>query len=99
MRDVGFVVAGENCRSGCLTKDHNSWGECARSSNMRVAYCGIAGGDATAQKAWDREIKEFRSAQAQGIRPASTKTKDIRAAVDASNRMGKAFDAGKVTNV
>lgn len=85
-------MRGENCRSGCLTKDHSSWGACSRASNMRVAYCNSASGqDATAQKAWDREIGEYRSAKAQGISPISTKTKDIRAAVEYSNTTGTAF--------
>lgn len=27
---------GENCRSGCETKDHLTWGECARAGRINV---------------------------------------------------------------
>lgn len=63
---------------------------------MKIAYCGIGGGDATGQKKWDQEISEYRSAVAQGIRPSTTKTKDIRAAVEMSNKTGVAFDGGSM---
>lgn len=81
------------CRTGCPTQDHANWGDCARASNMRVAYSGIGGQDYTAQKKWDKELAEYRSARAQGIQPASTRTKDIRKAVEISNKTGRAFDA------
>lgn len=83
------------CRTGCLTKDHASWGECLRAANMKIAYCGIGGGDATGQKKWQAEINEYRAAAAQGIRPVTTKTRDIRAAVEQSNKTGVAFDGSK----
>ena len=78
------------CRSGCPTQDHSSWGECLRASNLRIAYCGINGGDATKQKKWDAELQEYRDARAQGIEPASTRTKDIREAVKQSDIRGEA---------
>jgi hypothetical protein len=80
------------CRTGCPTQDHATWGECARASNTKIAYCNSAAGkDATAQKKWDNEIKEYRSAVAQGIRPNGTTQKHVRAAVDHSQRTGTAF--------
>lgn len=78
------------CRSGCLTQDHSTWGECLRASNLRIAYCGINGGDATKQKKWDAELQEYRDARAQGIEPATTRTKDIREAVKQSDKHGEA---------
>ena len=44
-------------------------------------------------KKWDGELQAYRNARAQGIQPASTKLKDIQAAVAASNHFGKAFKA------
>ena len=44
-------------------------------------------------KKWDGELQAYRDARAQGIQPASTKMKDIKAAVAASNHFGKAFKA------
>lgn len=85
-----------SCRTGCPTQDHSSWGECLKASNLQLNT-----GDAKASlihsgwtnKKWDNELKEYRDARAQGIQPKSTKTADIRAAVEASNATGVAFQA------
>lgn len=80
------------CRSGCPTPgEHKSWGACARAANLRVAYCGIGGGDATEQKRWDDELSLYRSARAQGVQPEGTKTKQIEAALRASEAVGAAY--------
>jgi hypothetical protein len=79
------------CRSGCPTQDHRSWGECARAANLRVAYCGIGGGDATAQKRWDAELSLYRSARAQGIQPDGTTTKKVVKALEMSQATGAAY--------
>ena len=42
-------------------------------------------------KKWDKELALYRSARAQGIQPSSTKTKDIRRAIDISSKTGKAY--------
>lgn len=47
------------------------------------------------QKKWNKELKEYSDARAQGIQPKSTQTKDIRDAVAKSEKSGKAFDASK----
>lgn len=44
-------------------------------------------------KKWDGELKAYRDARAQGIQPASTKMKDIKKAVEASDKTGTAFVA------
>lgn len=85
------VVVGKNCSSNCATKDHKTFGECMRAKNALVAYCGIAGGDASAQKKWDRELAAYRSARAQGIEPTGTTMPKIEAALEASDRVGMAF--------
>ncbi|MFF4019992.1 hypothetical protein [Streptomyces sp. NPDC001843] len=80
------------CRTGCPTPGkHKSWGECARSANLRVAYCGIGGGDATEQNKWDQELELYRSARRQGIRPDGTKTSQIMRAIKASDAIGAAY--------
>lgn len=55
-------------------------------------------GDANSQKSvsnkkWNKELNAYRAARAQGIQPAGTSMAHIKAAVDASNVMGKAYDA------
>jgi hypothetical protein len=44
-------------------------------------------------KKWDNELALYRSARAQGIQPDTTKTKDIRRAIDISNKTGRAYGA------
>jgi hypothetical protein len=53
--------------------------------------------DQTHQKNWDKELDLYKTARKQGIQPASTKTRDIRKAIEASDKVGKAFDAGTGT--
>ena len=67
------------CRSGCPTQDHASWGECAREANLRVAYCGVGGGDATKQKKWDNDLNAYYSARSEGIQPAGTARSQVEA--------------------
>ena len=77
------------CRKGCPTQDHRSWGECARQSGIRVGRV-----DATTEKRWDRELDEYRAARRQGIQPEGTRLEQTRAALDASDALGRPFDAG-----
>lgn len=82
------------CRTGCLTKDHESYSACLRDAGVRVAYANTAGGwDLTTQKKWDRELDNYRSAVAQGIQPDGTSQKKIDAAVAASDAIGTAYRA------
>jgi hypothetical protein len=48
----------------------------------------------TSNKKWDSELDAYRSARAQGIQPAGTSMAHIKAAVEASDTMGQAYDAG-----
>ncbi len=84
-------MSSPNCSSGCSTGPHATYGACIRSKGLRVAYSGVGGGDATIQKRWDAELQSYRDAVAQGIEPESTKTPDIRRAVEWSNRHGRAY--------
>ena len=83
------------CTTGCPTQDHQSYGECLRAKNSRVAYCNSAAGrDYTAQKKWDTELAFYRKAKAEGIQPAGTKTDSIERAFRISDKLGKAYVAG-----
>jgi hypothetical protein len=80
------------CRTGCPTKEHASWGECARDMNLRIAYANSANGwDLSKQKQWDKELADYRSAVAQGIQPANTDRRSIDRAVRISNETGQAY--------
>lgn len=45
------------------------------------------------QKKWNAELNLYKSARDQGIQPAGTSTRQVQKAIDASNKVGKAFDA------
>lgn len=45
-------------------------------------------------KKWDKELQAYRDARAQGIQPAGTSIKQVREAVEISNKTGKAYQAG-----
>lgn len=81
------------CRTGCLTGGHESWGACARAANLRVAYCGIGGGDATKEKKWQAEISAYRSARAEGIQPAGTSMAKVNQARKMADKTGTAWQA------
>jgi hypothetical protein len=75
---------------------HETFGACLRAKNIRVAYCQSARNlDATAEKRKERELENYQAARRQGVQPASTFTKDIKHAMDVSERTGTAYDAGK----
>lgn len=85
---------GENCTSSCRTRDHETWGECVRSKNLRTAYMQEwKGKDATAQKKADKNLDAYAEARQYGIQPKSTRERDVQAAVRFSDKTGNAFKA------
>lgn len=78
-------MTGTRCTCGL---GHATYGACLRSKNISIGQV-----DRTEQKKWDAEISAYRAARRQGIQPMSSKLPDIQAAVEISDRAGKAFDA------
>lgn len=76
------------CREGCKTKDHRTWGECARAANMHIQAV-----DQGVKRSWEGELEAYRDARTQGIQPAGTRLSQTQAAVEASDRLGVAYDA------
>lgn len=61
---------GDNCRSGCATRDHTSFGDCLKAANLRIGYCrSAAGWDATREKAFQRENERYAQALRDGLQP------------------------------
>lgn len=56
-----------NCRSGCVTQDHGSWGACARAANLQTQV----GDGVDANRRLDTNLAEYRKARAQGLQPQS----------------------------
>lgn len=72
---------------------HATYGAHLRSKNLSIGYCGQGGGDATSQKRWDKELNSYYGAVAQGVEPQGTSTRQIRDALDKSDKVGIAYDA------
>jgi hypothetical protein len=62
-----------------------------KAATLRIGYCGQGNQDATAQKRWDKELDLYASARKQGIQPDTTSTRSSQAALDWSERTGKAY--------
>jgi len=87
-------MAGENCTSACVTRDHESWGECMRNKGLKIAYSNSANGwDATRQKKWDADLDAYADARRQGIQPAGTNRQAVEDAKILSDLSGKPFQA------
>lgn len=78
-----------NCSQACVTRDHATFGECLRAKGIQIGDVGGTGGT----RALDFRLKSYDSARRQGIQPATTKVRDVQAAVRISDRRGSAFDA------
>lgn len=76
------------CREGCKTKDHATWGECLRAANIHVEAV-----DQGVKRRHEGELEAYRNARLQGIQPAGTRLHQVEAAVKASDRLGRAYDA------
>lgn len=79
-----------NCSSGCITKDHATWGECVRAKRLNLDP---ELSETQARKAWDRELTDYKAAYDQGIRPHGTTRAKIDEAVRISEATGVAFGA------
>lgn len=62
------------CRTGCPTKDHASWGECARASNLQI-NSDIKG--IPRRRAWDKELSDYSDLRRQGLQPQGTTRQHI----------------------
>lgn len=65
-----------------------------KARSIKVAYCGIGGGDATTQKRFDSGLDLYRKARAEGIQPSGTSRAKVEAAIRQSDKTGTAFQAG-----
>lgn len=84
-------MIGDQCRTGCRTRDHRTYGECLRDANPRVTLA------ATPNNSWDRDIEKYRSIRQEGIQPDTTNPKDVEVAKAFSDKTGVAYDAGDKT--
>jgi len=88
--DIPPAPLGSRCRTACTTRDHATLGQCLRAANLHTSQV-----DTTREKAWDAEVGAYRDARRQGVQPATTRLRDTHRALDASDRLGAPFDAGR----
>lgn len=68
------------CRTGCLTQDHKTWGECARAADIQIDKHGLQ--NRNAEKSKDNRLELYRDARKAGVQPRTTKLKDVREALE-----------------
>lgn len=81
------------CRTGCPTQDHANWGDCVRASNIQMNAGDASSNKAMSKSKWNGELDAYQAARDQGIQPAGTRMGQIQAAVEASEKLGKAYNA------
>jgi hypothetical protein len=84
---------GDNCRSGCTEKNHESYIECLKASNLQINTGDAGRAEHMTAKKWDSELAAYRNARAEGIQPAGTTMKAINEAKAASDKLGAAYNA------
>jgi hypothetical protein len=84
---------GDNCRTGCKEKSHETYIECLQASNLQINTGDAGRAENMSAKKWDGELKAYRDARAEGIQPAGTTMKQIVAAKKASDTLGAAYNA------
>jgi hypothetical protein len=83
---------GEQCSSGCRTKDHRSYADCLQDKGVKTYLAAPSKGlDGTTQKRWDSELSSYREARSQGIQPDGTTRRHIEKAVRLSDMRGMAY--------
>lgn len=83
-----------NCRSGCKTKDHRSWAECAREANVTVSAT-LTSPLALGYDKTKKDLSAYRTARLNGIQPGGTTFEKVREAENASRSLGRPYNAEK----
>lgn len=82
------------CRTGCLTKDHQSYAACLKDGGARVLYANSAKGfDFSTEKKWNKDLDNYRAARAEGLQPSGTSPAQVEAARRISDSTGTAYTA------
>lgn len=82
---------GENCRTGCRSKDHASYAECLRAATPQINATTSPMRDANDKT--KKDLRAYRSARVNGIQPEGTSAEKVRAAEKASRMLGRAYNA------
>lgn len=74
------------CRTGCPTKDHETYGQCCRAAKVQTGELQKRNGF----KKWDSRLEGYYDARKNGLQPRSTRVKDVRQA-ETEAEHGNAF--------
>lgn len=74
------------CRTGCPSQDHKSYSECARGIQVNTGVM-----LSSRQQGWDRELRAYKRARAEGIQPDGTQMHQVEAAKKISDATGVAY--------
>lgn len=83
-----------NCREGCPTKDHATYGECLKAANVTVT----ATINSPLQPMYEKtksDLSAFADARAHGIMPESTTKEKVDQAKAATKALGRPYNASK----
>ena len=84
---------GDNCRSGCKEKTHETYSECLQASNLHVNTGDAGRAEGMTSRKWDAELNAYKAARAEGIQPAGTTMRAVNEARAASDKLGAAYNA------
>jgi hypothetical protein len=79
-------MAGEHCRTGCRTRDHGSYGECARAADIRSFFLGGTSASWGDEKRFRKTNEDFRTAVSYGLMPAGVSNGAIRRAYEQAEK-------------
>jgi len=88
------MVLGEDCRSGCKSKDHSSYAECLSDIGVQVAAASFNSPLAPVFDQTKKELSAYANARANGIWPSGTTMAKIKDAERASRLLGRPYDSG-----
>ena len=83
-----------NCREGCPTKDHATYGECLKAANVTVT----AVINSPLQGMYEKtksDLSSFAEARSYGIMPEGTTREKVDAAKAATKALGRPYNAAK----
>lgn len=80
------------CRTGCPSKQHDSYAECLRAANVQMPAV-LTSPLARMYDKTKTDLSAYRTARANGIQPAGTTVEKVRDAEAASRLLGRPYDA------
>jgi hypothetical protein len=80
------------CRTGCATKDHDSYADCLVAANVTVNATAVSPLKSMYEKT-KTDLTAYGSARRNGIQPEGTTVEKVRQAETASRALGRPYNA------